>query len=936
MTIRFAVLALVIIGGAFLLNAQEAHAATEFVSTIQESGGDYTGLQDWETAMSNANPLDLTSATTTVFAHGGITGSISDNTAVTGDSSGATGTAVHATASQVLIRDIVGTFTSGEQVEVDGSNYVTISNAGDSAIATAKIDGTWTSADTFTTIQGWTTSATNYIRVYTTATARHDGTSGSGYRIDETAQHAMIVRVLNLYLEGLELKTSGAIKRPLWWIGDDHSGSADIRLSHNLFVGTSAAFRGPEMANSADVTSGITKIWNNTFINHSGAGVYSLVLSDGDLTNYVYNNTFASSTIGIRNNSAGTVIAKNNLVDASSDSFDGTFDASSDYNSVSDGTATGGSNDRVNQTFTFVDESGGDFHLSRTDLGAWQFGTNLTSDSNLAVTDDIDGETRPATSDIGTWDIGSDQADVTPSVPTSLGGSSFVDGSTKSTTTPNLTLSQADSDAGDNLAFQIQVDDSSDFASAVVDYTSSYLSQGATSFTVGQAAGSGSYTTGSASQTLSDTSYYWRVRTGDGTATSTYATANSGSVAFIVDATSPVISATATSTASTSGTFTWTTDTIASSLVAYGLTSTYSATTTEADTSPRVTSHSVTVSSLIACTEYNYRVSSIDAYTNQRYGSNGTFTTIGCQNSATVNETATQDVTMASGGTVALTEDDSNVSLTVPASFSAADATFQLKQMDKDPVLSNTSFPIGKSAVGNHIYDFKAYSDSSTLVSSFDKDISVIITYTENEITSLSASTLSIHRWDGSAWNLLTSCSVDEAVKTVTCTTTSFSIFGLFGNPTVIASTPGGGGLASTHVVFTNGEFKSKYATGTLVRYENSTKIYLVSGNIVQHIPDEATFLSLGYEWFDIVTIPSTDTIVEGTPLSLVAEDSTNLAVGKRLIKYLDSVKVYLLKDNVKYWITTEDVFNELGFKWSAIETIEQDKKYRSGMPFFP
>lgn len=127
---------------------------------------------------------------------------------------------------------------------------------------------------------------------------------------------------------------------------------------------------------------------------------------------------------------------------------------------------------------------------------------------------------------------------VNPSTPSSLGG--FVSGSYTNHTTPTLTFTLSDPDSADTVKYQIQIDDSSDFSSPVVDYTSVLAAQEAASFTVGQAAGSGSYTTGSLGQTLSDGSYYWQVKAIDNSAaSSSYATANSGAIAFIVDTTVP-------------------------------------------------------------------------------------------------------------------------------------------------------------------------------------------------------------------------------------------------------------------------------------------------------------------------------------------------------------------------------------------------------------
>lgn len=127
-----------------------------------------------------------------------------------------------------------------------------------------------------------------------------------------------------------------------------------------------------------------------------------------------------------------------------------------------------------------------------------------------------------------------------PSTPTSLGPSSVTGGGHIGTTQPQYTFTLSDSDSSDTVKFRIQIDNNSDFSSPAVDYTSALGSQGSYTFTVGQSAGSGSYTTGSSGQTLSEDTYYWRVKTIDNSsAESSYATANSGSVAFILDTTSP-------------------------------------------------------------------------------------------------------------------------------------------------------------------------------------------------------------------------------------------------------------------------------------------------------------------------------------------------------------------------------------------------------------
>jgi len=155
--------------------------------------------------------------------------------------------------------------------------------------------------------------------------------------------------------------------------------------------------------------------------------------------------------------------------------------------------------------------------------------------------------------------------DQAPNAPSSLGGSSVINGSASGTTQPAFSFSLSDPDSGDTVKYEIQIANNSSFTSPTVDYTSVLAAQGSASFTVGQAAGSGSYTTGSSGQTLADASYYWRVKAIDNSGSaSSYTSANSGSVAFIVDTTGPTTPGTPTTTTPTSynrPTWTWTAST---------------------------------------------------------------------------------------------------------------------------------------------------------------------------------------------------------------------------------------------------------------------------------------------------------------------------------------------------------------------------------------
>lgn len=87
------------------------------------------------------------------------------------------------------------------------------------------------------------------------------------------------------------------------------------------------------------------------------------------------------------------------------------------------------------------------------------------------------------------------------------------------------------------VRFQLQLDDSADFSSPVIDFTSRLLKNGKLSFsTRGKPPVGDVYTTGKYDAPLSDGTYYWRVKIIDSAGNeSPYTTANNGNPAFYVD-----------------------------------------------------------------------------------------------------------------------------------------------------------------------------------------------------------------------------------------------------------------------------------------------------------------------------------------------------------------------------------------------------------------
>jgi hypothetical protein len=230
-------------------------------------------------------------------------------------------------------------------------------------------------------------------------------------------------------------------------------------------------------------------------------------------------------------------------------------------------------------------------------------------------------------------------------------------------------------------------------------------------------------------------------------------------------------------------------------MVNYGLTNSYGTTTTEIDTSPRVTNHTVTLPSLVACTTYHYRVMSQDAALNLGVGIDNTFTTTGCTGSATVEDETASSIVTATGGTSTLTSGLTGILLTIPTGATGADATYQIKSLDQTAVFLTSGTPSGVTKAGDYAFDLKALTGVDTSVTTFLQPITITMTYQDSDVVGINESTLVIYRWDGATWTLLTGCIVNTTLNTVTCTTTNFSVFSLFGTPTPtvsVSSTAGG------------------------------------------------------------------------------------------------------------------------------------------------
>ena len=424
----------------------------------------------------------------------------------------------------------------------------------------------------------------------------------------------------------------------------------------------------------------------------------------------------------------------------------------------------------------FVDPANGDFRFGAAAPGL-DTGTTLSG-----ISSDYDNSSRPQGDgpDIGSYEY------QPPSSPTSLaqyqsdGTTSIAAGGSTAETSVVLKFSLTSANASENFTPQVEIRE------AGTAFTNEVTHSGdAVAF-------SGTTVTGVVTVTglTAGKSYHWQARASN-SVVGAGSWANTGQATdFLIDQTSPVISGETAVVANTGSAISWSTDEAASSKVDYGLTASYGSSTSETDTSSRVTDHSVSLSGLVACTTYHYRVRSRDVVLNEKIGSDQTFTTSGCLGSSAVSSQTAASLTIASGGTIELETDNLGLSLTVPAGFSAADAEFQIKQLSQASVLAVAAAPSSYLGVGDYFYDLKALTAVDNSLSSFEEALTVTVAYAAGDLPGIEESSLKLYRWDGSSWQALENQSLNTTVNTLSGTTTSFSVFGFFGQAPAPTATP--------------------------------------------------------------------------------------------------------------------------------------------------
>jgi len=264
---------------------------------------------------------------------------------------------------------------------------------------------------TAATITGWTTGADNYINIYTPTstsevgtTQRHSGVWDTNKYILSSNGSAAIYTdentITDVRIDGLQIELTGG-NGTHGIVFYDGIGSVNFHVSNNIIRDAAGASTGQRPIYVAwNWTGGETRIWNNIVYGFNDASDSGILIDNGNLPNYVYNNTVRDCNTGIRVVWGSTTVAKNNVVQDCGTGYStgGGWDGSSTNNCSDDGTHPGGSGQTGE--VTFLDELGSppDLRLDPTDSVARENGADLHTEF---FDDDIEGESRPGQS---SWD----------------------------------------------------------------------------------------------------------------------------------------------------------------------------------------------------------------------------------------------------------------------------------------------------------------------------------------------------------------------------------------------------------------------------------------------------------------------------------------------------------------------------------------------------
>ena len=146
-----------------------------------------------------------------------------------------------------------------------------------------------------------------------------------------------------------------------------------------------------------------------------------------------------------------------------------------------------------------------------------------------------------------------------------------------------------------------------------------------------------------------------------------------------------------------------------------------------------------------------------------------------------ITDTGKVTATPGEGGITTLTNPDgSKIKLIVPAGAISENTDFTVKAKDINSV--NQPAPeSGLFLIAGQVYEIKARAGTKS-ITVFNKPLTLIFTYTDDQIKGLDENSLKIYYWNGEEWVALENSEVDVDNNTVTVSIDHFTLFALLGS----------------------------------------------------------------------------------------------------------------------------------------------------------
>lgn len=256
-------------------------------------------------------------------------------------------------------------------------------------------------------VNGWTTSATNFVTIKTTVDDPGGILDATKYNLNPGTGTARI----NVFSDNVDWEKIQFVRDGSSASGTRRALSIDFQSggnSHNItdciFVSVAAVSANPTVGIYVDDSGTILTVKNTLIYDFDDTPDIGIdINAQGSGGEDIINCVIQNCTIGIEG-LANTKIVNTVFQDNTTD-INGTVDTVNSGNNLSDSaTSLPGSNNVQSSTLTFEDKANDDFHLVSGDTDAIGAGIGPASDSDVLTTD-VDGDTRSGT----TCDIGFDE-----------------------------------------------------------------------------------------------------------------------------------------------------------------------------------------------------------------------------------------------------------------------------------------------------------------------------------------------------------------------------------------------------------------------------------------------------------------------------------------------------------------------------------------------